>query len=57
MNLGHVLRRWRLHSELTVQDVAQRFGIAPAALSRFERGAMVDVRTLAKILSWLMQEA
>lgn len=56
MQLGQVLRRWRLMSELDLRSAAKMLGIDSAAtLLRIEQGRSPSGETLAKILAWLLQ--
>lgn len=55
VRVGEVLRKWRLMSEVTTRDLAERIGISAATLSRVERGEAMDGATLAKILNWLFE--
>jgi len=54
MNLGIVLRKWRLMSELDLRSAAAEIGVDPATLHRVERGRMPSAETLRTILIWLM---
>lgn len=53
MQLGIVLRRWRIMSELTVREAARQMGIGASTLCRIENGELMDGQTLALILNWL----
>ena len=55
MQLGDVLRKWRLMRDLTVREAAKVMGLSVATLSRIERGENMDGAVLAKILTWLLQ--
>lgn len=55
MNLGDVLRKYRLMSELTVRDMADRIGLNHSTYSRMELGEEVSGPTLAATLNWLMK--
>lgn len=53
MRLGRVIKVYRLHSELTMRELADEIGIGPATLMRIEHGQSPDGDTLVKVLSWL----
>lgn len=55
MRLGNVLRKWRRGEDLNIRDVASQIGMAPATLSRVERGEDMQGEVLAKILRWLLE--
>lgn len=55
MNLGEVLRKWRLLEDLDLAEASKMLGIgSPATLRRIEQGASVSGETLASILTWLL---
>jgi len=56
MQLGEVLRAWRLHKELGVRDAAKLIGLTSATYSRIERGESMDGVSLAAVLGWLMSK-
>lgn len=56
MRLGEILRAWRIHRELNLRHVAKLMGISASTLSRIENGLACDGRTLATILTWLMEQ-
>jgi len=56
MNLGRVLRRWRLMEELDLRTVAQQIGTNASTLLRIEQGKLPNTRTLRAILLWLLAE-
>jgi len=53
MNLGIVLRKWRLMSELGMREAAKQIGISSPTLCRIEMGHSPDSKTLMAILNWL----
>lgn len=55
MNLGHVLRKYRLMSELSVRSMAEVVGLNASTYSRLERGEIMDGDTLASVLRWLLE--
>lgn len=56
MRLGPILRAYRLHTELTVRELAKRMGLSAATLSRIEGGDTMDGTTLASILKYMMEK-
>ena len=56
MNLGTVLRKWRLMSELDLRSAAAEMNLDAATLLRIEQGRMPSAETLRSILIWLMSE-
>lgn len=54
--LGKVLKVYRLHSELTLRELANEVGIAAATLMRIEHGQVPDGATLFKVFTWLMSK-
>lgn len=55
MRLGHVVRKYRLMTELTLRGLASEIGIAASSLMRLDQGHMPDSATLGKVLTWLMK--
>ena len=55
MQLGEVIRKWRHCSDLGVREVARMIGISAATLSRIERGEMMDGKSLALVLRWMLR--
>ncbi len=53
--LGDLLRKWRIHEERGIRDIAEEIGISAATLSRVENGEMMDGLTLKRILCWLLE--
>ncbi len=53
MKLGPVLRKYRLHAEKSLRELAAEIGVSSSTLSRVERGEEMDGETLAKIINWL----
>lgn len=55
MKLGEIISRWRKMCDVTIREAAKDIGISPATLSRIENGKPSDGKSLALILTWLMQ--
>jgi transcriptional regulator with XRE-family HTH domain len=55
MKLGEVISRWRKMSDIPIRDAAKDIGVSAPTLSRIENGKPSDGRSLARILTWLMQ--
>ena len=53
MNLGIVLRKYRLMMELDLRSLARDIGIGASTLMRIEHGYDPDFRTFKKIFDWL----
>ena len=56
MKLGNVLKKWRLHQELTIRALAAEIGISGATLCRIEDGRALDGETLMKVFNWLCEK-
>jgi transcriptional regulator with XRE-family HTH domain len=54
IQLGAVIRRWRITSDLSLKEVAKDMGISLPTLSRLEHGHEIDGRTLLSVINWLM---
>ena len=57
MKLGHILRKWRLMSELSVREAAKDVGLDKATYCRLEQGQMPSAETLVKVIIYLIGEA
>ncbi len=57
MKLGQILLMWRKASELSVRDAAVQIGIPFSTLYRIECGDQMEVRTLVRVLIWMLGEA
>jgi DNA-binding XRE family transcriptional regulator len=55
MNLAHIIRSWRCHKELTLDEAAQQIGIDRNALHRLERGKAINQAAYARVLGWLLE--
>lgn len=54
-NLGDVLRKWRVMSDLDQRGAARRLGISASSLCRLEKGDVrPDAETFLKLLAWLI---
>ena len=54
MRLGRILRRWRLVSELSLDQVANEIGISKTTLSRLESGeGAFSAVVFLKVMNWL----
>ena len=42
MNIAHIIRAWRCHKELTLDEAAKLIGIDRNALHRLERGKAIN---------------
>lgn len=56
LRLAQVIRKWRLSSDIGLEECADMIGINYKALYRLERGASVDMQSTVKIITWLMAE-
>ena len=55
LNLGDVLKKWRLMSQLGQRGAAYRIGISASTLCRIENGdTRPDAEAFLKILAWLI---
>lgn len=58
MNLGIVLKSYRMHKEISLRKLSPEIGISTATLSRIENGNFKpDLVTFNKILNWLIKES
>lgn len=55
MNLANIIRAWRHHEELTLDEAAGRIGIDRNALYRLEHGKAVNQASLATVLRWALE--
>ena len=56
MRLGKMLELYRKVAEVSQRDVAAAMDVSPASLCRIEQGKACDMRTLGKILQWLLSD-
>lgn len=56
MQVGEVIKKWRVMSERGIRDVAKEIGTSPATLSRLERGEDTNSQTLARVIVWLVSK-
>ena len=55
INLGDVMKKWRLMSQLEQRGAARLIGISASTLCRLEKGDVKpDAETFMKILRWLI---
>lgn len=56
MNLGLVMKFYRVFKQVSLRELASEIGISAATLSRIENGKFVpDLVTFKKILDWLLR--
>lgn len=54
MNLGKVLKTYRLHNEISLRELGLIIGVSSSTLSRIENGNFKpDLVTFNKIINWL----
>lgn len=53
-NTATVLRAWRHHEELSLQQAADQIGLKLDTYRRVEMGNAMEGETLAKVLRWLL---
>ncbi len=56
MNLGNVLKSYRLTAKLPLRELARRVGIDASALLRVERGQLPAKKPFVKLLVWLLDD-
>lgn len=56
VNLGIVLKKWRLMNELSLRGASKIIGIPFVTLNRLEMGYEPMGKTLRVVLSWLLQD-
>jgi cytoskeletal protein RodZ len=56
MKIGEVLRAWRHHNEMTLEEAARAIKIPVATLDRVERGDGQVGRTLVALFRFLFEE-
>ena len=54
-NLGLVLRKWRVVTEMESKDAAAQMGISTRALTKLEQNGVCDSADFCNILGWLTQ--
>ena len=54
MILRQLIKKWRLHNEISLRDLAEQIGIDPSTLHRFESGQEILSDTLGMILKWAL---
>jgi cytoskeletal protein RodZ len=53
MEIGNVLRDWRLLERMSLADAAQRIGIPLSTLDRIEKGCSVEGRNMVILIQFL----
>jgi transcriptional regulator with XRE-family HTH domain len=53
MNIAEVVRAWRHHHEMTLQQASEQVGLTLDTYRRIERGAALSGETQARIYVWL----
>lgn len=57
MNLGKVIKCYRIHKEISLRTLAIDIDVSAATLSRIENSNFKpDIVTFNKILQWLLKE-
>ena len=56
MKLGDLLRVWRTVEGLTIQKMADDLDLPYETYRRVESGEQMQLRTWAKLFTWLMRE-
>ncbi|GAA4457125.1 hypothetical protein GCM10023189_27360 [Nibrella saemangeumensis] len=57
VEVGHLIREARLRANLTQQELADKLGVSPAVISRYEnRGHTISIGTLSRIAQVLQLE-
>jgi transcriptional regulator with XRE-family HTH domain len=54
VQLGEVLRKWRLMSEIDMRTAAEMIGTDASTLCRIEQGRAPSAETLRNILIWML---
>lgn len=54
MNLGIVIRKWRLMNEMSLRNASKIIGIPYVTLNRLEMGYEPMGHTLRVVLNWLL---
>jgi predicted transcriptional regulator len=57
MNLGIVIKKYRLMMELDLRTLAKEIGIGASTLMRLEHGYDPEYKTFKKVLDWLSKAA
>ena len=55
MQIGKVIKKWRLMSELTLRQAAKQIGIGHCTLMRLEMGHSPRAETLRAVLIWMLR--
>ena len=54
MKIAEVLRAWRCHSELSINEASELIGVPWDTYKRVERGHPMHLSTFWAILTWMM---
>lgn len=54
MKIGEVLKSWRNHQEMTIDEAAKEIGLPWDTYRRLERGSQPQMTTFWAILKWLV---
>jgi cytoskeletal protein RodZ len=57
MNIGDVLKNWRVMERMTLREAAPRLGLTVPTLQRIESGHAVEGSTVVKIMVFLFGPA
>jgi transcriptional regulator with XRE-family HTH domain len=56
MRLGKLLRLYRVFEGREQKDMAAEIGVGNTVLSRIENGRTCDMKTLGKLIIWLLED-
>lgn len=56
MNIGTVLRSWRHHEEMSLEQAAKKIGLPLSTLDRVEKGSGIENRTMVVLIHFLFEE-
>lgn len=54
-NIGEVLRKWRIMSDLSLKQVAEQIGVKYVTIHNIESGGKMDSDTQLKLIKWLFE--
>lgn len=54
-NIGEVLRKWRIMSDLSLKQVAEMVGVKYVTIHNIESGGKMDSETQLKLIKWLFE--
>ncbi len=55
MNIGKVLHKWRVSSEIPLRDFCKEIKLDHSTLWRLENGKEPSAETMRKVLLWLIR--